>query len=283
MLEKYTEFVKACSSPGSNLSGSYARALRYVSEMLRTCVPKYARNPPIWEIRSLNLIDELYWFVKEEERKGDESIFTGSRFPKSYLKQRFCTNALKTFGRFLSLSLREEAALSAFETENDAHSVASTVEKLPILKPHLYLEDCESVRSRKGKETIRQVKQRQNQWIFRRMIIRNYGSVCCLTGLPVVEALRASHIVGWAEDEETRLLPSNGLCLAATYDAVFDRHLISFDDDFRMVLSPTLKEFCTNDVFNSVFKRYEGKRMTCDVRFPPDRKLMERHRNQLLK
>lgn len=246
-------------------------------------MPKYSSIPPIWEIHSLDLIDELYWFVKKEERKGDNSIFVGSGFPKSYLKQRFCTNALKTFGRFVSLTLREEAALSSFETSNDAHTVASTIENLPIQSPHLYLEDDEAVRSRKGKEVIRQVKQRQNQWLFRQMVIKNYGSSCCLTGLPVVDALRASHIVGWAEDEETRLLPTNGLCLAATYDAVFDRHLISFDDDFRMVLSPSLKEYCTNAVFNSVFKHYEGKRMSCDVRFPPDKNLMERHRNQLQK
>lgn len=281
MLAKYVEFIRSYSSPGSNLPGSYARALRYVSEMLRTYVPKYANIPPISEIHALDLIDELYWFVKKE--KGDNGIFARSRFPKSYLKHRFCTNALKTFGRFVSLTLREEAALSAFETKNDAHSVASIVENLPIQNPHLYLEDDKTVNLKKGREVIRQVKQRQNQWIFRRMTIKNYGSVCCLTGLPVVEALRASHIVGWAEDEETRLLPTNGLCLAATYDAVFDRHLISFDDDFRMILSPSLKAYCTNAVFNSVFKHYEGKRLFCNVRFPPDKSLMERHRTQLQK
>jgi len=251
--------------------------------MLQTHVPKYSKIPAIWEIRSLDLIDELYRFVKQEERKGDESVLAKSNFPPSYLKHRFCTNALKSYGCFISTIQREESALDVYKTENDAQAVASAIQKLPVKKAHFYLPDSESAGSREGKEVIRQVKQRQNQWLFRQMVVSNYGAVCCLTGLPVVEALRASHIIGWAENKETRLLPTNGLCLAATYDAVFDRHLISFDDDFRMILSPSLKEYCTNAVFNATFKQYEGKRIHCNVRFPPDKQLMAKHREQLQK
>ena len=41
----------------------------------------------------------------------------------------------------------------------------------------------------------------------------------------------------WAEGEANRLDPENALCLSATYDAAFDRHLISFDEHYRLIVS----------------------------------------------
>ena len=123
------------------------------------------------------------------------------------------------------------------------------------------MDKDEQVSSKVGKEILRQVKQRQNQYLFRKMVLSNYGGRCCVSGLPVQAALRASHIVGWAEDETIRMLPTNGLCLSATYDAVFDEHLLSFDEDYRMILSPSLHEYFGNQAFMVMFKKYEGKRM----------------------
>ncbi|MCR4825409.1 MAG: hypothetical protein K5882_00455 [Bacteroidales bacterium] len=40
----------------------------------------------------------------------------------------------------------------------------------------------------------------------------------------------------WEEDE-ANLLNSEDLCLSAIYDAVFDRHLISFDEHYRLIVS----------------------------------------------
>ena len=47
-----------------------------------------------------------------------------------------------------------------------------------------------------------------------------------LTGLGLQPVLRASHISPWSDDPENRLNPSNGILLAATYDAAFDQHLL---------------------------------------------------------
>ena len=113
------------------------------------------------------------------------------------------------------------------------------------------------------------------------MVLANYNNVCCITGLPVRAVLRASHIIGWSEDKSTRLLPTNGLCLAATYDAAFDRHLISFDEDYRMILAPSLKEYFTNEVFVRVFKDIEGRRITKALRFQPSQEFLQRHREQM--
>ena len=91
-------------------------------------------------------------------------------------------------------------------------------------------------------------------------------------------SLRASHIVAWSADKQNRMNPSNGLCLSATYDAAFDRHLISFDDDYRMILSSALRECCTNDVHRRYFLKFEGTRLTLPCRFLPSRALLARHR-----
>ncbi len=63
------------------------------------------------------------------------------------------------------------------------------------------------------------------------------GERCCVTGFNVKSLLRASHIVSWSEDENTRLDPYNGLCLSPAYDAVFDAHLITFQDDGQIQLA----------------------------------------------
>lgn len=277
-LDEFTEFVKASCSPSSNLPGSYMRALRYVTKFLNDYVPQYASLPPVWEIDSLDVIEELYVFVKAEEKKGEASAFYCSDLPKSYLKHRYCTNALKTFGRFLSSAMMEDNAISIYNSTNDAEDVALRIAKIEITKPSLFLDDEITISSREGKETLRQVRQRQNQSIFRRMVLMNYNNVCCVTGLPVKAALRASHIVGWSEDEKTRLLPTNGLCLAATYDAAFDRHLISFDEDCRMILAPSLREYFTNEVFVRTFKDFEGFRMARALRFQPSQEFLQHHR-----
>ena len=280
-LHEYVEYIKASCAPGSNLPGSYMRALRYVSEFLKTSVPKYTDLPPVWEIESLDVLDELYAFLKAEEKKGDNSVFATTNLPQSYLKQRFCTSALRILSRFISERKREDMAVEAYSTLTSPEEVSEKLVEIPVLNPDLYLEDDILLNSREGKEVVRQVKQRQNQNVFRRIVLLNYDCKCCVTGLPIKEVLRASHIVGWAEDETVRLSPDNGLCLSATYDAAFDRHLISFDEQYRLILAPSLKEYFSNDEFIKVFRTFEGKRMTRAVRFQPSQKLLGRHRELL--
>jgi putative restriction endonuclease len=113
------------------------------------------------------------------------------------------------------------------------------------------------------------------------MILADYGAQCCLTRLNVPDVLRASHIVAWKDDKPNRLNPANGLCLSATYDAAFDRHLISFDEDYRMIFSPQLKEYYSNEAFKTQFRAFEGKRISLPRRFCPDQVFLEKHRGKM--
>jgi predicted restriction endonuclease len=58
-----------------------------------------------------------------------------------------------------------------------------------------------------------------------------------LTGIDEPELLRASHIIPWnrCESDTERVNPENGLLLSALWDAAFDRGLVSFADDGRVL------------------------------------------------
>ena len=97
-------------------------------------------------------------------------------------------------------------------------------------------------------------------------------------GFSLVDVLRASHISPWAEDEKNRLNPENGLCLSATYDAAFDRHLISFDEHYRLVVSKAIKDYYTDAAAKSYFLDREGQKMSLPTKFLPSQSLLEKHR-----
>ena len=264
------------------MAGSYVRALKYTTELLRTTMTQYSQMKPIWEITSLAKLSDIYKLIKVEERKKGTSVFETTNIPKSYWKQRFCSSAIKMYARFITESRNVMEVEEVFKTTDKPSVVASTISNWKA-DPLFYLDDGVLSTSKEGREILRNVKVRQNQATFRRIVLLNYGHRCCVTGIPVNEVLRASHIVGWAENVATRLLPTNGLCLSATYDAAFDRHLITFDEDCRMILSPSLNEYCTNEAFNSYFKSFEGKQILPAMKFKPSQEFLSHHRDRLVK
>jgi putative restriction endonuclease len=92
--------------------------------------------------------------------------------------------------------------------------------------------------SRKGLVTSR-----VGQGEYRRRILSRWKYRCAVSKSPIKEILIASHIVPWREaTDEERMDVHNGLLLSPIYDALFDRHLISFDDDGRIILSKAISE-----------------------------------------
>jgi len=82
---------------------------------------------------------------------------------------------------------------------------------------------------------------RVGQGQFRQELLKAYGGTCPVTGIANAELLVASHIKPWkACTNSERLDPQNGILLSALVDRLFDRGLISFSDDGRIVVSPTL-------------------------------------------
>jgi hypothetical protein len=76
------------------------------------------------------------------------------------------------------------------------------------------------------------VTSRVGQGAYRKRIIHRWEYKCAVTEFNKLEVLIASHIVPWSESNDNeRLDADNGLLLSPTYDALFDRHLISFEND----------------------------------------------------
>jgi len=82
------------------------------------------------------------------------------------------------------------------------------------------------------------VNARVGQGAFRAGVLELWNSRCCITGSRTLDAIRASHIKPWRDSTNAeRLDPRNGLPLLATYDALFDRGLIAFDDAGGMLIA----------------------------------------------
>lgn len=131
-----------------------------------------------------------------------------------------------------------------FASAGELHQALDRAYRLAVSLPDLPLKAFQA-RTRelpRATEAERLVVQRIGQDVFRDALMQYWGGRCPLTGITDPELLRASHIVGWAEcdDDAQRLDVHNGLLLSALWDAAFDRGLVSFDDDGRVLASPRL-------------------------------------------
>ncbi len=120
-------------------------------------------------------------------------------------------------------------------------------------------------------ETIAQVKLRRGQEFFRDAVLNNFGECCGVTGLAIRELLIASHILPWGSHPDQRLNVRNGLSLSRLHDAAFDRGLIAFDDNLKLLLSARLKAELPQRAVADSFAAYEGE----VLRLPNDAALPE--------
>lgn len=91
-------------------------------------------------------------------------------------------------------------------------------------------------------ERTREVRERIGQEVFREALMEFWGGRCALSGVELpAELLRASHAKPWRDANDVeRLDPFNGLLLAVRFDALFDKGLIAFDDEGRLLASDSL-------------------------------------------
>ncbi len=96
-----------------------------------------------------------------------------------------------------------------------------------------------SVLSETERESV--VKARIGQGIFRKQLFEMWEG-CAVTGVKLPDLLRASHIKPWRESSNPeRTNRFNGLLLLPQYDHLFDKGLISFDDNGQLLRSPAIE------------------------------------------
>jgi len=279
ILSDFTNFINETNTPGSNKAGSYVRALKYLNVMLRECSPDWKDLGDIFEVDSIATLKKLHRLALDEGVKGEASIFAQADVPPSYLKNRFCAGALRALIGY-RLALEQDAEMeNRLASVTDPMVIAKTIEQAPLPEPKFFLEGNVNPQSKEGKASLSRNLEVRNRRFFTRLVLANFDNACCLTGLDVPATLRACLIV--SEDKKKAFSPDNALCLSATYAAAFKEHLISFDEDNRMILSPALREHATSEIFHHTFKTYEGAHMRTALRFQPSAKLLAQHRERL--
>jgi predicted restriction endonuclease len=88
-----------------------------------------------------------------------------------------------------------------------------------------------------------EINSRQKQSLFRKKVLNNFQDKCCISSISESNILRASHIIPWSHRIDSRLDPSNGLCLSVTYDHLFDQGFISFSDSLQVIITPEYRNF----------------------------------------
>ena len=272
---KYIGYVFETNLVGSGKADSYVRALDILCNMLIINPLGFEDCIDIWNITSLQRIAELKGLVTAEQVKQGESEWLCGDIPRSYLLKGYCKAALSSYGRFLVEQNQEDGLLDIFEQHKGS---ASELSVLLDTQPSNIAALLDGLKDTCGDDVIRAVKTRLNQNVFRRMLIGIYSGSCCITGLNVPEVNRASHIVAWADDPSKRLDPSNGLYLSATYDAAFDKHLISLDDDYRIILSRKIKDHYTNKCVTDYFINKEGLKINLPSSYQPNKRYLAKHR-----
>lgn len=268
----YAEYMYDRNRKGSGKASSYIRALDLLGEILPLHTGPFQHIHSLWVIDDIESMESLYEYLLKQQKTGE--IFQTDHSP-SYWKDGYYSASVQSYMHFL-IEHKFANTLSAVYTQNPKfnhkHFEIDPEHKNTIIK---------GLSTKHGKDVLAQLKQRVGQTVFRKEILQIYNHRCCLTGLQVPDVLRASHILGWAENTEQRMNLQNGLCLSATYDVAFDKKLISFDEEYRLILSPFLAEFTTNQAYQEYFSKFKGTQIALPHTHIPDQKFLAKHRELL--
>lgn len=133
------------------------------------------------------------------------------------------------------------------------------------------------IKDLRGETTIRQVKTRVNQSVFRQMVLANYSTKCAITGIDIPELLLASHIMPWSKSEEHRLNPENGICLSALYDKAFDKGIIGINKNYEVIFSTSLKMKKDTVFYKNHFASIDNLKIIEPLKYLPRKEFLEYH------
>lgn len=117
---------------------------------------------------------------------------------------------------------------------------------------------------RYGEPTL--IRPRLGQGAFRLAVTDAYGRQCAISRGKVLPALEAAHIRSYRSGGEHEV--TNGLLLRRDIHSVFDAGYITFDDDFRMIVSDRVRTDFNN---GNEYRRLHGEQLASprDPRFRP--------------
>jgi hypothetical protein len=113
-------------------------------------------------------------------------------------------------------------------------------------------------------------KRRIGQEKFRKTLLKEYDKMCVVTECDLEEAIEAAHIRDYSGEESNNV--RNGILLRIDIHRLFDKGLITIDQDYTLILSEKLE--------NSYYREYNGKKINLpnDKDVYPDKKAIKWHR-----
>lgn len=186
--------------------------------------------------------------LRHSENEDEVLLFIGQKGPGGLWKYE-CKLSLIDYEYFQTKDANEKnrrAVRFVLERVDDDNSSTSkqVTATTPAKKPKPSFQTKPTTTERKGLVTSR-----VGQGYYRHEILQRFGSKCAVTGADSEELLIASHIVPWRDSNEfERLDVNNGILLSPTYDALFDKHLISFSNDGEILLSASVE----HDLFEAL-------------------------------
>ena len=147
-----------------------------------------------------------------------------------------------------SVSQKNRVNTNGIEIASDTEleELCSRIREVVSHLPHDFdadeSQEFDPALDKKDTESEALVKERRGQDKYRKRLEQLWDSRCAVTGVGIPEVLRASHAKPWKDcaTGQERLDPYNGFLLNANLDALFDKFLISFDDDGHILISPRL-------------------------------------------
>jgi hypothetical protein len=138
----------------------------------------------------------------------------------------------------LGLLLTTLTGMDAFVAAETQHRVAEPAYDREILQDIHAVEHDDTLRET---QRVQLAKARVGQGLFRNRVMLLDPS-CRVTGVTDSRVLIASHIKPWKESSNAeRVSGYNGIMLSPHVDALFDSRLITFEDDGRMRVHPSLR------------------------------------------
>ena len=197
--------------------------------------------------------DKKNYLYSGEGRYGDQKLTRGNlqicehvqRGKRLYLFEETTDTYIKLIGEFYFIDYIESQGLD-FNKQNRLiyQFILGLKQKKEVLltspKEPISIEEIHKRPNRTERKGL--VTSRVGQGLYRRDLLCKFQNKCAVTGAELKEILIASHIVPWKDstDEERRDV-NNGILLSPTYDALFDKHLISFDDSGSIIISSKIK------------------------------------------
>ena len=239
--------------------------------------PKFTSNfsLPFYHLRT-----EGFWFL--HNRLGKELILTSSNSIKSFGQLKdvvdFASFDDCLFGYLnsrLSREILRDTLLEAYFSGNRISDKNGIVVEIS----RQILNDS-SIRYKTRAESFDDEQVFIRGGVFKKEIPRIYNYTCCISGMRIivgdsVQMIDACHIIPFSESNDDTIC--NGISLCPNLHRAFDRHLITIDENYRVVLRPFNEDFT-----NYSIKQFEGKEILLpkNVNHRPSQDNLNMHRSR---